>query len=596
MLAIAAAIGCGAPSSGTRSLEARTLPGCALDDVVRIELQALDDGPARAASFVSVDPHAPTDLLGAPAAARVWVIEGTARDGRRVAFGLLESGAAETPATGAIFREGAVCDVESTDGSAARMQAFTHYALAKGLGGVLLAGGRDDAGHARADAVWIDARMAMATRVAAGLLRRRDDAAVVKLGAGVIVAGGRDDAQTWSDAEWIDPAVRPLAFVRTPIALSEARAESAAIELSSGDALLVGGRGANPALDTLETIDPHTRTARSVDLARLSHARRAPHAVRLATGEIAVFGGFDAQGAPVPDVELFSADATRVLDLIPFAAATQIDGIALASGALLLATVVDTDGSLALSLVRADGGVESLRAQGWNGMTPRWIGATDGAPFLWDGAFRRFSPWGATLVDAALPTALVPDIDPPFALADGIVAVARRRSVDVASLGFGAARYDVRNALTSDPDVLGLGSTQHLVPDRYVGLSATRDGLTLPAGTRVAVTDTSYVAFVLRIGATGRDLPAIELRTEVGQLVARVGDATCPFPAPTASSGEASFVRDAAGGLSLHVDGATRTCTPLLAGPLRVGVSVVASVAGARVRGLTLTRTSADRP
>jgi hypothetical protein len=355
--------------------------------------------------------------------------------------------------------------------------------------------------------------------------------------------------------------------------------------------LLVGGRGASSgssvALDTLEAIDATTHAARSVDLARLATPRRSPRAVRLSTGAIAVLGGFDATDAPVPNVEIFSDDAMHLTTTVTLPAAATVDAIALSSGALLVA-VRDT-GPADLSLVHFDGAigtVEHLLTDAAATAPPRLVAATDGRPVLWDGALHRVDTWTATLVDA--PVALTPDdatLSAPFAIGLGVVAVAHRTTD---ALTFSATRYDVRNALSVDPE-LGLGSTAHLVQDR-LGVQALRTGLEIPAGARIAVTDTTYGAFTLRLFASGRDLPFVELRTPLGALVTRLGDDACPFPPGSADF--ADVVRDAEGTITLVVDDATRTCVPTIATapPPRVTLTLIATPSGASVHGLTVTR------
>src|SRR5439155_19293009 len=125
-----------------------------------------------------------------------------------------------------------------------------------------------------------------------------------------------------------------------------------------GDALLVGGRGNATALDTLEAIDATTHAARSVDLARLRTPRRAPRAIRLATGNIVVLGGFDASGARAPDIELLSPDATRIVTTIAFSVSASVDALALPSGAFLVAR--RDGGALDVSLAHLDGNVGTI--------------------------------------------------------------------------------------------------------------------------------------------------------------------------------------------------------------------------------------------
>jgi hypothetical protein len=240
-----------------------------------------------------------------------------------------------------------------------------------------------------------------------------------------------------------------------------------------------------------------------------------------------------------------------------------------------------------LTLVRVDGAVETLGSVESGGQAPRFVAGTDGAPLLWDGSFRRFDPWNATLEQITFPPAFgaEPGLD-PFPLGPGVIAVTVTKGLDLA---FSAMRFDVRNPLTIDGD-LGLGSTAHLVPDRHAGMALTRDGLTLPPSARLTIADTDYGAFTLRIGGSGRDLPAVELRNTESPLAATFGAESCPWPVPAAPETSATLTRDADGGVSLRVGDETRSCASTVGTTARVTISFVASSTGALLRGVTASR------
>jgi hypothetical protein len=565
------------------------LPDCGVDDVQRIELEALDDVASGPSSFAEVDPRTPTDLVSLPSAARIVLARGRSKEGALVSLGVLRADVDGGAASGALFHEGRACGIPLPEGTAARFPAFVGAAIGGGDRGALVAGGHGTDGAGRADAIFVDGRRTEATRLASGMLHRRDEAVVLALGTSFIAAGGRDDDRFWSDFEVLDVTVQPLAFDRRALALSEVRVESAGVVLSSGEALILGGRSVDgKPVRSMEVIDPRTWSTRIVDVASLGNARRGPRAVRLATGDVAVIGGRDAAGAPVAGVEILTSDA-RSARMIAFPAHASLDAFALPSGALLVAT---SDGAATIDLwiVRLDGTVESLSSAPANGRAPRWLAGTDGAPFLWDGAFRRFDPWNGTLVDAKLPSSLVPDPElDPFVPAPGVLAVARISGPD---LSFAATRYDVRTELTSD-ETLGLGSTVHLSPDRRSGITVNRAGIDLDGGARVAITDVTFGAFTLRLGGGGRELPNVELRTERGVPIARIGEgagADCSWPVVAGDS--AAIARDTSGAIVVRIGDATRTCVAASAGGelVRVSITLVAASSGASIHGITVSR------
>lgn len=543
------------------------LEGCSLEDVALVELEALDDGPPRATSFAEVPLDAARDLPTLPPDAQAFVARGRSRDGRLVAHGVfpVHAGAAEGP----LFPIGAACGLLGPGDAPARFPIVVGRALGFDGRTTLLAGGRDADDEAQADLLVADA----AHLVRLGMRRRRAAATVVVLGARAIVAGGEASSGLWEDAEIVDlegRAVSPDALL-----LSEPRAAASGLALASGEALLVGGRGPRGALRTLEALDLGRRVSRSIDLASLSRPRVSPLVLRLATGEIAVLGGRDDVSAPVPDIEVFDAAASRRLSVLPFPARAELDAVSLSSGALLVVTR-DPSG-VGAALVRPDA-IEALPPPPLATM-PRLVSATDGSPFLLADVPLRYQPFLGTFSAVALPTygasafplgaGVLGWIEP----ADGAAAIR-------------AVRYDVRTELVSDPEPLGLGSTAHLVPDR-LGVSIGREGLVMPAGARVAIADATYGAFSLRLGAVGRALPDLELRDSFGALVARVDDGgACTWPSGTADVTELSRATD--GTLTLRVGAVEKRCA--VTSSARVSISLVARAREARVRGVTVVR------
>ncbi len=576
---------CGAKTPGNRPIQGNTLPGCALDEAAKVELTALDDRPLGAGSFAVVSPNATEDLTGFPSDTQLVLARLTRADDTAVGLGVLAP-LPDGQLVGPIFRTDRGCQL-----SLAGFPAVSGPAYGRSSRGVLLAGGHDAGGRPRADAIWIDATTAVPTRLKEGLSHVRDRASVLPLDRAFVIAGGVGlDGKIWQDFEPFDPTSVPLHFEHSGLPpLGQPRADAGSIVLANGDGLLVGGFNDGRALDSMERIDAATLESRVVDLAALRSRRRAPIVVRIATGEVLVMGGIGDDGAPVPDVEVFSSDAKSALGVVPLTARLWLDAVALPSGAVLVARGAP-GAALELSLVRLDG-VESVGILESGGSPPRFVEMSEGAPLLFDGRVRHFAPWTVTWDDAPsnLSTLTASSDVRPFMLSLGVVVVPQLAD---STLTFAATRTDLRTALAVD-EPLGLGSTSHLVPDRLSGFVPSREGLQFPPNGRVAIADATYAAFTLRLGgAGGRDLPDVELRTPRGLLVARIGIGGCAWPAVSSSVGATELRRDAHGIITLSAGDLTKTCAPLIVDdPLeRVSLILVASASGAKVQGITVIR------
>jgi len=539
--------------------------------VTALELEALDDASPRASSFVEVPIDRATDAATLPSDASSFIARGRTRGGSVVALGVLA--VRDGRAHGPLFRVGTACALRSVAGARASFPRLLSPAIATSSRFVVLAGGADGDGAARSDAIVIDGERGVATRL--GLRRRRVGAAVAIVDGLAVVAGGAAGTELWEDAELV--ALDRSEVLADPVRLAERRADAAAVALPTREVLLVGGRGPSGGLRTMEVIDPSKPNARTIDLASLSRPRRAPIALRLTTGELLVVGGVDDDGAPINDVEIFDASASKRLAVLPFIALRDVSAVALPSGAALVVTNDATTASAAL--IRADA-IESLPTPPGGRLVP----ATDGAPFLYDGTFHRFEPFAGTFASVATPANFSADKTlAPFGFADGVLGLARSEGDE---LVIRALRYDARPPLVVDAATLGLGSTAHLSPDRG-GVTVLREGLVMPPRARVAVTDATYLGMSMRLLATGRDRPGIELRAEDGAVVALITEASaCSWPAADENASE--IIRERNGELILRVGAAERRCGNV--GTARVMLTLVADAAGARVRGLTVSR------
>jgi hypothetical protein len=558
-----------------RGASVQALPGCPLDSVTTLDLEALDDGPAFPGSFAEVALDAPEELPRIPSDTRAFAVRGKSRDGSVAALGFLEVLAGR--ARGPLFPIDRACGLLDPSGAPAPSIApLLGSAIAGDEGRTVLAGGRGEDGSARSDLLVVDGKVGSVVRT--GLRRRRAGASAFVIGERAIVAGGDGDSALWDDAEVLDLSGSSPSFL-APVGLSEPRADAGSVILTSGHALLVGGRGARGASTTLELLDPDQPVGSTLDLGHLAKARIAPVVARLATGHIAVLGGHDASG-PVDGVELFDPSA-HASTWIALPAAGHVDAVALPSGALLVASA--GAGDTTISLVRLDG-AETVGTLPRGARPPRLFAGTDGAPFLFDGTFHRYDPWTFTFSRSTLPISPDPRTA-PFVLDSGLVGALR---TSPEGLTLEAARYDVRSPLVVDAETLGLGATSHLCPDR-TSARVEREGLVLPPSARVAVTDATFRGVSVRAFARGRELPAIELRTTLGALVLRVDDdGACAFPKGDADLAE--LVRETDGSITVSVGDAHTTCVPLITGVPRVAVSLVAGAREARVRGVALSR------
>jgi hypothetical protein len=141
-------------------------------------------------------------------------------------------------------------------------------------------------------------------------------ATVTPFGSGLLLAGGEnplrmtelDQREARLTAVFFDPELG--GFAEETIELELARTRQAAVELDSGETLLVGGAdtggGSMEAVTRLEAVSPNTRRTRLG--AALSSERLEPVALRLSNGDVLVGGGYDTGFNPATTVEWFSPD------------------------------------------------------------------------------------------------------------------------------------------------------------------------------------------------------------------------------------------------------------------------------------------------
>lgn len=332
-----------------------------------------------------------------------------------------------------------------------------------------------------------------------------------------------------SDVGDIDP---------THIELAEARSEHGAVTLATGETLLVGGRGAGGILRTMEIIDPVSRRPRTQGVALLEAPRRKPDVIRLATGEILVSGGIDANGAPVGRLEWFTADASRAskrsLDLATGSARSVV---ALDSGGALVVIkppVPAPAGFNTVAILSSEGAFDFATS-----IDPTTLGnlrifpGAGGTPVLWTGSkWLRWVPWANAFED--LPSA--PGTGPALtAIANGDPGLALwLEDRGQGGLNVSGFRFAAKTPYDTVPKALLVTAPEPFVPDR---LTVTPDGprlrfdaalgLVMTANATAFLPDVTFADFDLDVDVTAA-AATIVLRQATGDEL-EVGGASCAF-------------------------------------------------------------------
>ena len=411
----------------------------------------------------------------------------------------------------------------------------------------------------------------------AGLLTPRVRASVSMLGDMAVVAGGvrADDPNgVLATAEVYVPSRGD--FDRSPIVLSRPRADHGAVTLFSGEALLVGGVGAGGVLNSLERIDPSNRQAATGGMPSLAVARTKPRVVRLASGEILVAGGFDQQNGPVGKLEFLAPDArslrpsTAVVPMRSRSAVVALDG----GGALIVIApdVSDPPDFQNVWLVSADRSVTPATRIAGTLTDVRLFPGTEGRPVLWTGdRWLRWEPWTEdfSVLDDAVSD---PGPAPEDAVAFPDPGLLFWIDPDGHVIGW---RFSVRHAFVADRLPYLLSGTQLLAPDRSPSLaSMTFDGdqgLALPTGASVFVSDARYLDVTVDVDAPAEGVPHVVLRTGAGGVV-EVGGPECPVP--NVSLPATLHVERRGASVTFNVGGASGGCSTGVVAGTRAAVGL----------------------
>jgi hypothetical protein len=424
-----------------------------------------------------------------------------------------------------------------------------------------------------------------------GLKTSRIRPTVTPFGDGALVAGGESASAPLDSAEVY--SARLGDFEPASIGLAQERMKHGAVQLGTGETLLVGGRDRNGLLGTMEVIDPVSRRTRTARVANLAVPRESPTVLRLANGEILVAGGFDANGKAIPTLEWFSRDVSvatkRAVDLVT---GKERAFVPLEGGGALAVIRPDTPTPdfKTVWIISADGTLEPATA-----LDPltldrvRLFRGGDGAPILWTGnRWLKWSPWTGEFVLLDVAPSEGPMLDAIDNGDSGLALWMKERGADdFAVAGF---RFNARTPFDSVQNPLIERGPLQLVPDRLVSGTIRFDarGIVLDPGASAFVSNVTFADFVLDVEVTAT-APIVVVRDDRGAEL-EVGGASCGFGQSATRS--LHVVRKGAR-VDVSADGgAARTCPTPLADGVRVSLGMrgaQGSVASA-ARNLRITR------
>jgi hypothetical protein len=429
-------------------------------------------------------------------------------------------------------------------------------------------------------------------------------ASVTAFGDGALVAGGIAEDGSVNETALVYSASTGGFDQANPLHLGVSRAKHGAVVLASGQTLLVGGvSGSTSAtvLGSLETVDPVTRAASEANLESLAVPRYGATVLRLASGEILVAGGFDANDQPVQLLEWFAKDGTKSsTHAQPLVQGPARAFVALEGGGALAVLAPWTGAPAGFQntwLIDATGVPEAVTAVPGALTNPVLFGGAGGAPLLFTGdRWLRWQPYAAAFGAADVLDPLPETIGDVTCSPDPGLAM----WLDPTQSSISLLRFDTRNAYSALPGPLFVTDTSETSPDRFSGVSFQPDmGLQLDPGSPGAaafVTDRTYADVSVDVNApdaSGAPVGTpvlVELRDDQGNALDVPGSECTPSLGP----GHLHVERRGTS-VTWSIDGgASGTCTPSFAAAARVSVGVRAtSSANGIVRNLTVARLGA---
>jgi hypothetical protein len=336
----------------------------------------------------------------------------------------------------------------------------------------------------------------------------------------------------------------------------------------------------------MEAVDPEKRVSRTGGIALLSVPRVNPTVLRLASGEILVAGGVDAQGNEVPTLEWFAPDAShttkRPVDLVT---GRERGFVALEAGGALAVVIPQSPAApdfKTVWVISADGTLEPALPLPLSELeVVRLFPGASGAPALWTGKrWYRWAPWFGTFqpIDDGPPGG--PAVTVTAAGDPGLALWLEERGGELAATGY---RFDVRTRFDAIPKPLIVQSPSLLSPDRLAGFPTSSlrfdptGGLYLGPGASAFVTDATFADFELAVdvapasGGAEVGAASVVLREPSGTEL-EIGGGTCPF-AQTPQRTVAVKRRDRRVDVTID-DGPARTCPTSLDEGVRVSLGM----------------------
>lgn len=396
---------------------------------------------------------------------------------------------------------------------------------------LLLVGGTAD-GRVPSTQV-IDLRTGRAAQLSRGLGSRRIRAQITRFHNadgrfGALVSGGVDpeSAEPLSDVEvYVEGEDGAGDFEDARITLGTPRADHAAVELVTGETLLVGGTTRVGATSSIEVVDGTLRRSRTSGVALLESARTRAHAVRLASGEVVVAGGVDGNGAPVAKVEWLTSDVSRASKRSRDIAPGIESGLApLSAGGALYVVKRMTENAADAWRIGADGSVSSA-GEIQNVSRVVLSSAEEGKALLFTGdRWLMFDPWE---------NAFSPTFDLPQGVGPSSSLVA---SPDSGLVVWGetdgtlrGVRSSVRNAYSFVEKPLLVSDRSHFASDGAPGsrVAFRENALHLSDGAAAFLTDVSFQNAIFEFQIRG-SAPHPVFRDELGAEY-EIGGASCSW-------------------------------------------------------------------
>jgi hypothetical protein len=558
--------GCTSPAPTTLAIAAHYVPACAppaASAARELELVALGDFDRGNDSVAILQSDAASSGVALPADTRAAELN-TLGDGAYWGSGTLAPDNQLPILLWPRNRACALARIAATPGGADASDPAWLLGASARLGALLVSG--PGVGPASVETQLVDLSSAAGASLTGdgGPRVARAGATLSELGDSLVLAGGADVAsgRVLGDAERFDPGAGR--FSGESIELALPRSRHAALGLSPGRSLLIGGESASgQALRSVELLA--TDAPRGV-FELLAVPRVSPRAVLLGQSRVLVGGGYvrgpDGARQPIDSVEFLSTDladvVTAPIRLTP--AALDRAFVALGGGAALAVGGCGADTGDADCIPCPEGCVS--RAVWWIDprgthelpalpealavADPRLVPGAGGRPWLLArGRLGHFDPWLGRFepVDAGRPASAAPLLGQPIALNPGLFAWLEATPNGAELVGF---YHSQRGPYAQDIAPLLIGGADGLVPQQPPTGDAdasrlaysTATGLELSGSAAVvSIADTEYAAFTLELRLSSGPPPLIQLVAVDGEDAdAAFGGFDCPWPALDASA------------------------------------------------------------